>query len=497
MPQLFDIKTILLTAVLVNLIIAALLTVYWKRQQTYPGFGFWAASHAIGSAAYLLYALRGTIPDIISIVAANTLAIVFSTLRLEGIRLFVKGTWRRKNLVIYPLLISPLLFYFGYFVDDILIRTVIINLFLAVVAAQMLYILAGKARQTGNGIYWAPFFFFSAFVGILLLRLGIWLFDPELRGLFAASTANNTFFLIILLHDVGIAVSYLMINNKRQTDELRQAQVELQQLNADLHLRVREETERRLLQERLLAHNARRVAMGEMLGVIAHQWRQPLSTLAIIIQRLDLLHRQKILSDREMAEARATSLGQIRHLSETIDEFRRYYQPDRAGEPFSPTEACHSAAKLMRPQLDANSIHLIEQIDFPVERSLSGYSNQFKQVILNLLVNARDAILERRRREEGGPAGTIELHLDLSDNACRIRVADDGCGIAPEARAHIYEPFYTTRVSADGTGIGLYLTRTIVTDGFRGTIEFESHPGRTIFTITLPLPEQGAMDACA
>jgi signal transduction histidine kinase len=362
----------------------------------------------------------------------------------------------------------------------------------------MIYILARKARQSGDGIYWAPTFFFVTFVFILLLRLGIWLLAPELRGLFTAATTNNTFFLSVLLHDIGIAVSYLMLNSKRRTDELLQTQHRLQHLSDSLQQRVQEETDKRLLQERVLAHNARLASMGEMLGVIAHQWRQPLSTLAMIVQRLDLRHRQGALSLAEMAEARATSMGQIRHLSETIEEFRRFYQPDRATERFLPAEACRSAISLIRPQLAGGGIHLTEQIHFPDNRFLPGYANQFKQVILNVLSNARNAIVERQRHEGSIEAGHIELHLGLTGNICRISISDDGCGIGAEAQGHIFEPFYTTRKDGDGTGIGLYLTRTIVVDGFHGRIDFESRPGHTVFTIDLPLPEpQGAIHACA
>lgn len=486
MHLIFDIKTLLLTATLVNLLIAGLLTFYWKREETYPGFGFWALSHGLGGAFYLLYALRGTISDFSSIILANTLVVLFGNLRLEGIRLFLAGTWRPSTLVLAPLLSLPLFIWSTYIVDSALLRATIVNLFLAVAVVEMLLILWQRARRDGS-IYWAPFFFLSLFLTVTLLRLGNWFLDPALRGLFNTSAANNTFFLIVLLHDIGIAVSYLMLHNKRRATDLLNTHRELRYLTENLQEQIRKETDRRLLQERLLAHNARLAALGEMLGTIAHQWRQPLSTLAMIIQHLDLLQRKGGLTQAEMTEARELGMGQIRHLSETIDEFRRFYLPDRQSEDFSPIGQFQSAQALLGSQLTAGNIAFTLRVNLPPDALIHGFPNQFKHAVLNLLTNAREAILERRRRDPDFSAGAITAAIDTDGSDCLVTISDNGCGIDPEVGELIFEPFYTSREPEGGTGIGLYLTRTIITDGFCGSLDFTSTVGATTFRLRIPL----------
>ena len=275
-----------------------------------------------------------------------------------------------------------------------------------------------------------------------------------------------------------------------ENDELRQAHTELQQFNERLHEMVITETEKSVLQERLLAHNARLAAMGEMLGVIAHQWRQPLTTLSAIIQRLDILYRQGELDEKAMREGRQNMMGQIRHLSETIDEFRNFFLPDRLREAFAPAEALHSALTLAQPQLTASSIHPELDIEESEAPFLHGFANQFKQVILNLITNAREAIVTRRRTDPDLLGGTIRLTLRSEAGDWILRVTDNGCGIPPHIGEKIYEAFYTTRQHDGGSGIGLYMTREIVCDGFGGEICYDSRPGQTIFILRFPLRQR-------
>lgn len=486
MLHLFDIKTLLLTSVLVNLAIAGLLIYYWKFQQTYRGFGFWAASHAIGSGTYLLYALRGQIPDFLSIVVSGTLVILFGTLRLEGIRLFIVGTWRPIIPIVYPAMIAPPLFYFTYISDDIMIRTVLINTLLAVITVQMMIVLARKACQNGNTIYWAPFLFFGTFVSILVCRFFVLAFNPDVRGFFAASTANHLFFLIILLHDVGIAISYLMLNTKRRTDELQQAQLHLQGFNVKLQQQVRDETERRLVQERLLAHNARLAAMGEMVGVIAHQWRQPLTTLGMILQRLEVQQQRGLLTVAAFTEARETGMQQIRTMSETIDDFRNFYSPDRNRSTFQVCRKLREAIALTEGAFAADSINLVVRCELTDRDTLHGFPNQFVQAVLNLLTNARDAIQAAAHPAGETANGLIRIHAMAADGRIAISVTDNGCGIPKQLADRIFDSFVTSKESAGGTGIGLYLTRTIVEDSFGGHLSFRSCPGETVFTMTFP-----------
>ncbi|TLM66811.1 MAG: hypothetical protein FDZ69_05610 [Deltaproteobacteria bacterium] len=493
MLALFDIRTLLLTTTLVNLLIATLLFAYWRRQATYPGFGFWTASHALVSSAYLLIALRGQIPDILSIVLAQALISLVASLRLEGLRFFIDGIWRRSTLIVYPLLVIPPMAYFSLVVDDILVRTIIINLFLTFIVAQMLAILWRKARQPGEGIYWAPFFFFTVFILSLLARFVVLLLSPEARAILAATTTNNAFFLTLLLHDIGLAVSYLMLNNKRRADDLQQTQADLQRLNDNLRQQVQEETERRLAQERLLAHHARLSAMGEMVGVIAHQWRQPLTTLGMILQRLELMHNRGQLTAAGFAEARQAGMRQIESMSETIDDFRNFYSPDRVRSSFPVCQKLREAANLVDGAFAAAGVVLKRDCDIPAPGILHGYPNQFVQAIVNLLNNARDATLScAPERSQANRA--VHLKAGTAGGELIITVADNGCGIPPEMLNRIGEPFLTSKEAVGGSGLGLYLTKTIVEDSFGGRLTVRSRPGETVFTAVIPFEARETLD---
>lgn len=262
----------------------------------------------------------------------------------------------------------------------------------------------------------------------------------------------------------------------------------LLEFNATLSRQVAEETERRLSHERHLAQNAKLAAMGEMLGVIAHQWRQPLSALAMIIQRLLVLQEEGMLSGSEIDSTGQRAMEQIRHMSETIDEFRHFYSPDRLSESFFPAEKLREAIHLVCPHFTATGIEL--EVATPDEEGgrLYGFPNQFKQALINLLANAREAIQERKEEEGDHFVGRISIRLTTDEQNCRIEINDNGRGVPKDLAAKLFDPFITSKSASGGSGIGLFLVRTIVKDGFNGELNYCGQPGDTTFTLSIPYP---------
>lgn len=267
-------------------------------------------------------------------------------------------------------------------------------------------------------------------------------------------------------------------------------QSQLLEFNATLSQKVAEETEHRLSHERNLAQNAKLAAMGELLGVIAHQWRQPLSALAMIIQRLIVLQQQGGLSGKEIDSSCQRAMEQIRHMSETIDEFRLFYSPDRLSEFFSPGDKLREAIQLVLPHFTTTGIELEVQTPATVEERLYGFPNQFKQALINLLANAREAILERRAQDALNFTGHISIRLSTDPKNCCIAITDNGCGVPPALSVKLFDPFTTSKSASGGSGIGLFLVRTIIKDGFSGELNYRSHPGDTTFTLSIPFPRR-------
>ena len=273
--------------------------------------------------------------------------------------------------------------------------------------------------------------------------------------------------------------------------ELERRSNELSLLNQTLEQRVEEETERRLRQEKALAGQARLAAMGEMIAAIAHQWRQPLTAVSALVQNVQVAYDCGRLSEEFIRKTVDTALRQCTFMSDTIDEFRGLLQPGKIRTPFNVRNKITTALELITPQLSAHGITTgITGGDSPVI-TLHGVSGEFKQVILNLVSNAKDAIIERGQREaERAPNGRINIVIELHDGAVHVKVCDNGGGMSPDVMEHIFEPYFTTKAEGHGTGIGLYTCRMIIEGSMGGALTMANCNDGACFTISVPLGEE-------
>ncbi|MBV5342057.1 MAG: ABC transporter substrate-binding protein [Deltaproteobacteria bacterium] len=240
--------------------------------------------------------------------------------------------------------------------------------------------------------------------------------------------------------------------------------------------------------ERKQAGHSCLVAMGEMIGAIAHQWRQPLSTLGMIVQRTHAVGTLQGLTAEGLDEFKANAMRQIRYMSDTIEEFRGFYRTEKQKELFSPLSCINDSVRLFEPQFTSHGIVVDVHCRECDEQLVDGYPNEFKQVILNLLGNARDAILESRKTECQSEKGRITIRVSvLEGKTMIIDVNDNGCGIADDIAPRILDPYFTTKEDSGGTGLGLYMSRRIVEDSLGGHLALlQCHEGAT-FRIELQL----------
>ncbi len=225
--------------------------------------------------------------------------------------------------------------------------------------------------------------------------------------------------------------------------------------------------------ENLLIKQSKLAAMGEMIGAIAHQWRQPLNALNINIENMEDDYIEGMIDRVYLDEFVTEQTNTIQFMSKTIDDFRNFFRIDREEEVFSVKQAIDSIYRIQSAQLKNNNILLkISGMDFVVK----GYENEFKQVILNIVTNAKDAILNNSNR-----SGIIDIALQDST----ITIRDNGGGIPEKTADRIFEPYFTTKEQGEGTGMGLYMCKMIIEDNMGGTLEVSRIEGGTEFILIL------------
>lgn len=248
---------------------------------------------------------------------------------------------------------------------------------------------------------------------------------------------------------------------------------------------------KRVNAEQHLRQAQKLAAMGEMLSAIAHQWRQPLNALSTYIAALPPAFYNGKLTKEFVEKLVRESDSQIQFMSRTINDFRQYFRPSKNKQVFDVLTAADNAIKLIRPQLKQHAIRLqIDRPDGSMPLRVFGYENEFVHVLVNIISNAKDAIKERQ-----DSAGTQKIHrlIDLSvemrENQVILTVRDTGCGIPRHLMAKIFTPYFTTKGTATGTGIGLYMAKMIVEKEMHGQIRVENQSIGARFVIQLPLTE--------
>lgn len=263
--------------------------------------------------------------------------------------------------------------------------------------------------------------------------------------------------------------------------ELRtQAEEQLRRLNNELEERVASEVEKNSAKDRVMAHQARLVAMGEMLSNISHQWRQPLNNIALIIQNLLLEYENGALNLDSCRAYVTECMNLLTYSSRTIDNFRAFYQPDQIRKLFSLYPAVSDAIALIREELASHSI-AIETAN-ECDADLYGYRNEFTQVIMSLIVNAKEALLLRQP-----PAPIVRIACSQRDGKAVVTITDNGGGISSEIMDKIFDPYFTTKFMSQGAGMGLYISKMIIEKHMGGMISITSSAAGAKVTIELPL----------
>ncbi len=228
----------------------------------------------------------------------------------------------------------------------------------------------------------------------------------------------------------------------------------------------------------LLIQQGRHASMGEMIGNIAHQWRQPLNALALVIQKIGFYQKRGLLDEKKIDATIEKSMDLINGMSSTIDDFREFFNPNKEKEPFAVRKAIETAYAIVE---SAFASHMIEYtLEMPEEIEIEGYKNEFSQVIVNLLNNAKDVLIEK-----GVCPAQIKINVKKDNSDLSVQVCDNGGGIPDSVIEKIFDPYFSTKDEGKGTGIGLYMSKMIIEDHMKGKLYASNTDEGACFTIKI------------
>ena len=496
-----DTPTIVAVSIGVVFFLVLMLFHTWRTRTTYPGFVVWTIGTACWSVGSLLSLMLSTMhPQFIPKIIGNGLIMLHPLLLYEGIIRFhgIRRRWWGTSLNIAVVMVGIFcMFYFFYVSESIVTRIIAINLVAAFILARISIEPLFYVSIRSYSMQWLLSAFLLPLIVLIIARVWYHIFPASLFVSFSGALSQDTIQRWIMFYgiiaELAIAYSYLSLTSDRVDRELRQSEELYRNLSSSLQEQIETETRLRVAQERKLANHSRLAAMGEMISAIAHQWRQPLATLGMIIQRTHAVGTMQELTTQNLDEFKQSAMRQVHYMSDTIEEFRGFYRPEKEKMPFSPLSCVSDSVRLFDPQFTENSIKVTLICHERDNKLVNGFPNEFRQVMLNLLGNARDAIMESRAAGGEPIEGRISIQVSVSgtgDNIMRIDISDNGCGIPADIATQIFAPYFTTKEEIGGSGIGLYMCRMIVEDSLGGHLSLAENTTGTIFRIELPLAEQ-------
>jgi len=263
-------------------------------------------------------------------------------------------------------------------------------------------------------------------------------------------------------------------------EALNELKIMMNDMIENLEDKIQIEIRQRLEQEQILIQQSKLAAMGEMIGNIAHQWRQPIAEISAILMNMKITYEFNKFT-QEYMNIKITEANKLTsYMSQTISDFQNFFNPQGEKELFSIEKACKDAFFIVESSMKYHSIDV--QFDIQVNSQVFGYKNEYSQVILNILSNAKDIFIERKIKNP-----SIKIEIKTGENYAIVKIEDNAGGIRDEILEKIFEPYFTTRHKTQGTGIGLYMSKNIIERSMNGFINVVNKNQGACFIIKVKL----------
>ena len=279
---------------------------------------------------------------------------------------------------------------------------------------------------------------------------------------------------------ISIAISQRIdLILKSYENKVRTNAKELEELNQSLEEKVKEEIEKNREKEQLLVQKSKFIALGEMISNIAHQWRQPLSELSSILMFIKFKYSINALDSETMQRKSQEADRVLEYMSHTIDDFRNFFMPKKEKEEFNLLKEVQLVMNIISSTLDNYNIKVEMNIDENIK--IITYLNEYKQVVLNILSNAKDILIDKNLKNP-----LIKITVSEDKNYVILNIEDNGGGVLVEPKGKIFEPYFTTKEDSNGTGIGLYMSKIIVEKNMKGKLRVKNINDGAQFSIYIP-----------
>ena len=293
-------------------------------------------------------------------------------------------------------------------------------------------------------------------------RLEKWLYS-KFEEHFNLSFLWKLILIIFIITAIFVYRQYFIIKlNKRLKNLVNIKTNRLKIMNKKLAIRIKKELDKHQEKDRILAQQQKMVAMGQMIENIAHQWRQPLSVISTSASGLKLKKQLNILEDEELIKSIDKIVDTAKYLSDTIDDFRYFFKPQKDKTKFSLAKNIEKSLSFLEATLKENSI----KVEFDYEDiDIIAYETELIQVFINIINNSKDAFIEKKIEDR-----VIFISIKKFPNRILIEIKDNAGGVEEDILDKVFEPYFTTKHQYNGTGIGLYMSNQIIKTHLNGDI---------------------------
>ena len=233
-------------------------------------------------------------------------------------------------------------------------------------------------------------------------------------------------------------------------------------------------------QQKKLLSQSKFAAIGEMTSMLAHQWRQPLNIISLLVQEIGFDRTHKIFTDDEFVVKKNQLLTTIEDLSKTIETFSRYYDSNDSIKEINILHCINQVKDLFADMIETNNINLNINYEEKEDIYLKSSSKEIKQIFINLIQNSIEAIINDNKEKD---FYFVNINLTKKDSSLELSIEDNGCGIKDEIKDTLFEPYISTKENLNGPGLGLFTIKMLLESQLKGSIKVTSKENATIFTL--------------